>query len=157
MNTVSLDWRVPEVEQAAGWIEDALNAALQYEGVDFPCELEALVVSPDEIREMNKTYRDIDRTTDVLSFPLYTSKEEMQADRLEGEPAELGDMVLCMDKAKRQAEEYGHSLRREVSFLTVHSVLHLLGYDHETGEREETEMFRRQNEIMDKLKITRED
>ncbi len=156
MNEVFFDWRVPEVEQAAIWIRNAFDAALAYEGVDFPCELEALIVSADEIRGMNATYRGIDRVTDVLSFPLYTSKEEAAADQCGGEPVSLGDMVLCMERARGQAEEFGHSLCREVTFLTVHSVLHLLGYDHETGEREETEMFRRQNEIMDRLNITRE-
>jgi len=92
----------------------------------------------ESIRELNREYRDIDRATDVLSFPMDD----------EGDDVVLGDIVISLERAKEQAIEYGHSLEREISFLCVHSTLHLLGYDHETGEEDEKEMFMKQEEIL---------
>ena len=156
MKTVCFDWHIERQENLEPLIEAAIEQTFEYEGVDFSASVEALLVDSAEIREMNLAYRGIDRVTDVLSFPLYNNKEEAQADRLSQQPVLLGNMVLCLPRAEEQAAEYGHSLKREVAFLSVHSALHLLGYDHELGEREETDMFRRQREIMDKLGIARE-
>lgn len=105
------------------------------------------------IRQLNKEYRNKDAATDVLSFPMYTWEDD---DQPEADMAvELGDIVLSLEKADAQAKEYGHSFQRETAFLTVHSVLHLLGYDHERSEEEEKDMFRRQEEIMTKLGLKR--
>ncbi len=136
------------------WIENALEAALAFEGVEKDCEVEVILCSLDEIHELNLEQRGVDRPTDVLSFPMEESLEEAESDPATG-AIFLGSMALCVDKAKAQAEEYGHSLKREVSFLVVHSLLHLLGYDHELGEAEEKEMFARQEEILERMGILR--
>ena len=122
-------------------IKVAVEGTLEYEGVENNCEISVTFTDNENIRELNREYRDIDRETDVLSFPMED----------EGDDVVLGDVVISLEKAKEQAEEYGHSLEREISFLCVHSCLHLLGYDHETGEEDEKEMFRRQEEILNKI------
>ena len=108
------------------------------------CEISVTFVQPDEIQSLNHAYRGIDRVTDVLSFPQFADLTEEVPEV--GEIC-LGDVVICGRVARRQAEEYGHSLKREIAFLTAHSMLHLLGYDHMEPE-EEAEMFRRQKEIL---------
>lgn len=135
-------------------IISSVEAALRYE--KFPYDAEVSVTFKDNagIKELNRDYRGIDRPTDVLSFPMYDFKAgEIPCE--EG-PVELGDIVISLEKAKEQARDYGHSLKREVSFLTVHSVLHLLGYDHERSDEDEEDMFHRQEEIMNILDIPRE-
>lgn len=101
-------------------------------------EISLSFVSMDEIHELNRDYRGVDRPTDVLSFPMTDDFEQLQSmyDGLEEGPEELllGDVVICLEKALQQAEEYGHSAEREIVYLFVHSVLHLLGYDHMTDE-----------------------
>lgn len=135
-------------------IQKAVEAALHYEKFPRDAEVEVLFASLDEIHAINKEQRGIDRPTDVLSFPM-----EEDPFAAEPDPATdtvfLGSMVLCLDKAKSQAEEYGHSLEREIAFLTVHSILHLLGYDHELGEGEEREMFQKQEEVLKGMGLTR--
>ncbi|MBQ6823978.1 MAG: rRNA maturation RNase YbeY [Clostridia bacterium] len=135
-------------------IQKAAEAALAYEGFPQDVEIEVLFATLEEIREINMEQRGIDRPTDVLSFPMEEEPFEAEPDP-STDAVFLGSMVLCLDKAKAQAEEYGHSLEREIAFLTVHSVLHLLGYDHERGEEEERDMFRRQEEILQKMGLTR--
>lgn len=130
-------------------IKKAIAASLSYEGFLRPAEVSVTVVDNEAIREINREHRGIDRPTDVLSFPMFDE------DFGDGEDAILGDIVLSLEKAVEQAEAYGHSLRREIAFLTVHSVLHLLGYDHEEGKAEESEMFSRQEAILTILKLTR--
>ena len=122
------------------------------------------VVTPEEIWELNAEQRGVDRVTDVLSFPMLFFERPMDetafaapdVSALNPETGNLflGDIILCFDRAKEQAVEYGHSLEREVAFLIVHSLLHLVGYDHMTAE-EETEMFGRQEEILKEMKINR--
>ena len=97
--------------------------------------------------EINRQFRSIDRATDVLSFPMLTFAEGEEAEVNENDEIVLGDIIISLERAKEQAEEYGHSLKREIAFLTAHSMLHLLGYDHMEPE-EEAEMFRRQKEIL---------
>ena len=134
---------LPEYEEL---IKKAVEGTLAYEGIDRNCEISVTFTDNESIRELNREYRDIDRETDVLSFPM----EDM--DELDGDgDVVLGDVVISLEKAKEQAEEYGHSLEREISFLCVHSCLHLLGYDHETGEEDEKEMFGKQEEIQQKI------
>ena len=100
-------------------------------------------------------HRDIDRETDVLSFPLGDDENGYEVDP-DTDAIMLGDIVISLEKAKQQAEEYGHSYRREVAFLLTHSLFHLLGYDHVNSEEEEKEMFGKQDKVLDKLGITRE-
>ena len=108
-------------------LNQAASALFEAEGVDMErAEISLTLVSLEEIRELNRDYRDVDRETDVLSFPQYECVEEMPA---EGELC-LGDVVICLDKVKSQAEEFGHSFEREFVYLFAHSLLHLLGYDH---------------------------
>ena len=108
-----------------------------------------IFVDNKKIREINKTYRNIDRETDVISFALEDDKTfNTDAFRF------LGDIYISIDKAKEQAKEYGHSLKREIAFLSVHGFLHLLGYDHMTKEDEEV-MFSLQEEILDSYGIKR--
>ena len=106
------------------------------------------LVDNEFIHEMNRDYRGIDRPTDVISFA-FLDNEDREALYKSKEPVCLGDIYISVDKAKEQAKEYGHSLKRELSFLFVHGLLHLLGYDHMTEEDEKV-MFRLQEEILPK-------
>ena len=130
-------------------IKKAIATALEYESFSRSAEISVTVVDNEAIRKINAEHRGIDRPTDVLSFPMFDEDFD------DGEDAVLGDIVLSLEKAVEQAEAYGHSLKREVAFLTVHSVLHLLGFDHEEGEAEESEMFATQEEILAIMKLTR--
>ena len=133
---------------------DVVKESLRYEEFDPECEVSLSIVSNDEIQEINKQFREIDAPTDVLSFPLLTFEEGEQADVNENNEIMLGDIIISIDKAKAQAEEYGHGLRRELAFLTAHSMLHLMGYDH-MEEDEQKEMFKKQDDILNNLGITR--
>lgn len=135
-----------------GLVRRAVGKALKFEEVPFSAELSVTFTDNEEIKRLNSEYRNIDKETDVLSFPLYDAGE---ISFIDGKKAALGDIVISLEKAKTQAEEYGHSFEREVAFLTVHSVLHLLGYDHEVSEDAEIEMFARQEEILKKMKLDR--
>ena len=135
-------------------IRRAVLAALNYEGFQYDCEVSVTFTDNEGIRELNREYRDKDSATDVLSFPLYDFRAGDEPDP--GFPAELGDIVLSLERAAEQAEQFGHSFKREVAFLTVHSTLHLLGYDHELSEEDDADMRRRQKEIMEILKISRD-
>lgn len=130
-------------------IRRAVTETLRAEGFPYDAEVSVTLCDGEYIRALNKKYRGIDRETDVLSFPLYTPDE-----LTDGEcavVATLGDIVINLDRAKIQAEEIGHPYLREVMFLTVHSTLHLLGYDHERSEEDDEEQCRRQREIMEKI------
>ncbi len=130
-------------------VRRAIEATLDYEQFGNACEVSVTFTDNEGIHELNKKFRGVDRPTDVLSFPLFDyegESEEPPVDELFGM---LGDIVLSLEQAKRQADEYGHSFEREVAFLTVHSMLHLLGYDHETGEEDEAEMRQKQTAIME--------
>lgn len=111
------------------------------------CEVSISFMDADDIRTLNRDYRGKDEATDVLSFPV---SEALAM----GPSISLGDVVICMEIAKQQAKEYGHSLERELAFLVVHGLLHLLGYDHETPE-DEAEMCAAQNDILAKLSLQR--
>ena len=120
-------------------------------------EISLTFVSGDEIRELNRTYRHVDRCTDVLSFPMIEDFNELETaddDAACDEDILLGDVVICPEQARRQAEEYGHSEKRELVYLFVHSVCHLLGYDHMTDE-DKKEMRAREEEIMSILDLER--
>ena len=131
-------------------IKRSIKNALEYEGFEYGAELSVTVTDNEGIHQLNLAHRNIDRPTDVLSFPLY------EGDFDDGsEIKALGDIVISLERAREQAKEYGHSLKREVAFLTVHSVLHLLGYDHERSEQDEKEMFYKQEEILKRMGIQR--
>jgi probable rRNA maturation factor len=141
-----------EEKQALGWIEKVIQTAAEVEELP-PVEVAITIVDNQRIQELNREYRGKDQPTDVLSFPLWEPDEEWVIEEGE-EYVTLGDLIISIEKAKEQAQEYGHSLEREIGFLAVHGFLHLLGYDHETKEQEE-EMFGRQEEILQKLGLTR--
>lgn len=134
-------------------IESAVAAALESEHVDVDCCVEVIIADEEEIRRLNNENRGVDRVTDVLSFPMFERKSDICKD--ESGTAFLGSMVICRKRAQEQAKEYGHSVKREAAFLAVHSILHLLGYDHEKGEAEEQEMFSKQEAVLNSMGITR--
>ena len=147
-------------------LKKVIEFALKEEEVEIPCEVSLLFVDNEEIREINNETRNIDRETDVLSFPMldyddkkifkemYKGYEFSQSD-FDGEELVLGDIVLSLEKALEQSLEFNHSFEREASYLVVHSVLHLLGYDH-MGEEDKVIMRKREEEILNELNITRE-
>jgi len=134
-------------------IRQVVTRALQKERLEASTEVGVLLTTDEEVHRLNKEYRGVDRTTDVLSFSL-EDEDEMFHPPPEG-VRWLGEVVVSYPQAVRQAAEYGHSVEREVAFLTVHGVLHLLGYDHEQPEGEAT-MTRRQEEVLSSLGITRD-
>ena len=123
-------------------VRRSILATLEYEGKNGHSEVSVTFTDNEGIRAINREYRQIDAPTDVLSFPLF---EEAEGTRM------LGDIVLSLEKCRAQAEEFGHSFERECAFLTVHSTLHLLGYDHVNSEEEETDMRARQTAIVEKM------
>lgn len=134
-------------------IRKAVMGALKYENFTLPATVSVTFTDNEGIREFNREYREIDKATDVLSFPMYDFRNGDEPE--EGEPVCLGDIVLSLERAEEQAEEFGHSFRREAAFLTVHSVLHLLGYDHLLSEEDDIDMRRRQKEIMTSIGLPR--
>ena len=134
-------------------IRRSCNAVLDYEKFEGPAEISVTFVDNNMIRELNAQYRNKDMPTDVLSFPLgengiYDKNEDTGA-------AMLGDIVISMEKAMEQADLYGHALQREVAFLTVHSMLHLLGYDHEAGGLEAVRMREKEEAVLVQLGLPR--
>ena len=127
-------------------IERAALAALASEGRDG--DLTILVDTPERIQTLNREFRNVDAVTDVLTFPAWEGEISLSADGY------LGDIMICYERAKEQAASYGHSLKHELSFLAVHGVLHLLGYDHMT-EAEERVMREKQTAILDSIGVTR--
>lgn len=128
-----------------------IEQALKTLGIEDDVEVSCVLVDDERIHEINREYRHIDRSTDVISFAM----EDNDQFYVEGMPRTLGDIFISVNHAKKQAEEYGHSLRREMCFLFTHGILHLLGYDHMTDEQEK-EMFGLQDEILGALSIERE-
>ncbi|RTR35314.1 rRNA maturation RNase YbeY [Robertmurraya yapensis] len=141
-------------EEMLSTLEELLNFAARKEEVEAGSELSVTFVSNDRIQEINREYRDKDYATDVISFAL----EEMGEGEIEvsgGDmPRVLGDIIISIKKAEEQAAEYGHSFEREMGFLAVHGLLHLLGYDHE-NEEDEKIMFGRQKDILDEYGLQR--
>jgi probable rRNA maturation factor len=141
-------------EEALNWIQRALNKAAEME--ELPAvDLSLTIVDDEEIRQLNREFRNVDSPTDVLSFPLWEPDEDWVIAE-EEETVPLGDLVISLPRAKEQAKEYNHSIERELGFLAVHGFLHLLGYDHETAEQEK-EMFQKQEAILQAIGLTRGD
>lgn len=145
--------------------EKVVEGVLDYEEFPFESSVEITLVDDETIHEINLENRQIDRATDVLSFPMIEypsagdySRVEEDDDNFDPDTGEamLGDIVISLEKVKQQSEEYGHSKMREYAFLICHSMLHLLGYDHMV-EVEEKEMFQRQEAILEQLGITRDE
>ncbi|GAA0698538.1 rRNA maturation RNase YbeY [Paraclostridium ghonii] len=131
-------------------INDIIVETLHYEGYDDNYEVSLSFVDNEEIHELNREYRGVDRSTDVLSFPLLTDEFDIEI-----EEESLGDIVISLERALEQSEEYNHSFEREVCFLVCHSMFHLLGYDHDTEENTK-DMRKREEDVLNKLNITRE-
>lgn len=127
-------------------IELAARATMEHEGISAGVNI--TIVDEEEIRRINNDFRQIDRVTDVLSFPAWDGSDYDLSDNF------LGDIAICLVRAGEQAVEYGHTLRREIAFLTVHGMLHIIGYDHVDSEDEKV-MFALQDEILQKIDITR--
>lgn len=134
-------------------IKKACETTLDKEGFDSPAEVSVTFVDDDEIKELNSQFRNIDRSTDVLSFPL--SDNGVYDVNPENNHLLLGDVVLSLEHALLQANEYGHTFERETAYLTVHSMLHLLGYDHVNSEEEKNIMRNREEQVMNLLDLRR--
>ena len=142
----NVDEEIKELET----VEKVLYSAVEKEKLEN-VEFNLIIVDNKYIHELNKMYRNIDRETDVITFAL----EDEDSIVIPNNKRILGDIYISIDKAKSQAEEYGHSLLRELSFLAVHGFYHLLGYDHQTKEEEQI-MFKKQEEVLESYGITRE-
>ncbi len=127
-----------------------IETTLRLLQIEDDVELSCVIVDDERIHQINREYRHIDRATDVISFAL----EDNEQYYVEGMPRSLGDIFISYDHACQQAQEYGHSLKREMCFLMTHGLLHLLGYDH-MNEEEEKEMFSLQKKILNELEIMR--
>ena len=136
-------------------IRRCCHAVLSSEGFKENAEVSVSFVSNNEIRNLNKVYRNKDSVTDVLSFPLTDPDGTMETNAETGFVM-LGDVVISIETAVKQANIYGHSLDREIGFLTVHSMLHLLGYDHETSPLDERFMREKEEAVLEKLGISRD-
>ena len=145
---------------AAGQIKRAVQKTLDAEGIREPCLISVMLTDGEGIRTVNREFRGVDRETDVLSFPA----NEFEAGKFDVEKCEfdyssgkyyLGDIVISVPKCALQSREYGHSVYREVKYLAVHSMLHLLGYDHERSEEEEKEMFGKQEIVLSAMGLER--
>lgn len=140
-----LDCKMLEKMQEAG------DFLMGEEGIDTDrAEISLTLVEPEEIKSLNAEYRNVDSVTDVLSFPQFEDKEQMPS---EGELC-LGDVVICVERAQQQAEEYGHSFEREMVYLLVHSLLHLLGYDH-MDDDEKAIMREKEEHVMEHVYLRR--
>lgn len=140
-------------------IRRTIRTALAAEGLTAPCEVDVLLTDDDGIHEINREMRQVDRPTDVLSFPEFELAPGQLPDPEDADPGTglipLGDMVLSMERVAAQAREYGHSKRRELSYLVTHSVLHLLGYDHLDEGPMKAQMRAREEAIMALLGLER--
>ena len=135
-------------------IDSLLTFAKKKENINNDAELSVTFVDKDEIQNINKIYKDKDKVTDVISFALEEDEPDIEFNELDI-PRVLGDIIICTDVAKEQAENYGHSFERELVFLALHGFLHLLGYDH-MNEEDEKEMFGRQDDILNAYGLTRD-
>ena len=153
---ISVTAAVPGVnESQIAFIRKAIRTALAAQGVDFPCEVDVLVTNDEEIHALNREARQVDRATDVLSFPAFDLRPGELPGPEDADPGTgrvpLGDMMISMEHAAAQAKEYGHSNRRELGYLVVHSVLHLLGYDHVDEGPMKRQMREREEYILAEL------
>lgn len=155
----NLQNKIEITEEITEIIKSAVEKSLQSEGFELPSEVSILLVEDAEIQEINKVQRKIDKPTDVLSFPIVDMLDgkiisnEGDFD-IEEEALLLGDIVISLETAARQAEEYGHSFERELAFLVTHGIFHLLGYDH-PDQIQEKRMMDKQEEVLNQLGLKR--
>ena len=146
-------------ERNCALIRKVIRTALAAEGVEFPCEVDVLLTSDQSIHQINLDMRHVDRSTDVLSFPEFDLHPGQLPAAEDADPGTglvpLGDMVISMEHVAAQAKEYGHSNRRELAYLVVHSVLHLLGYDHLDEGEMKARMRAREEAILAELGLER--
>lgn len=162
-HSISVHSDVPHVNtpKLTAHIKRCITGALDAEGVRHPCEINVLITDNSGIHEINKNFRDVDRETDVLSFPMFElipgefPEDYEDMIDLETDLIPIGDMALSIERIREQAQEFGHTEEREVGYLTVHSVLHLLGYDHMDEGPMKRQMRAREDEIMSILNIPR--
>ena len=147
-------------EDRRAFIRKVIRTALAAEGVDFPCEVDVLITNDEAIHQVNLDMRGVDRSTDVLSFPEFDLTPGQLPEAEDADPGTglvpLGDMVISWEHVTAQAKEYGHSNRRELAYLVVHSVLHLLGYDHLDEGPQKKQMRAREEAILAELGIGRD-
>lgn len=139
-----------KMEVDYSFLPKVIDKCLSLEGVKSSI-FSIIFIDDEKMQELNNTYRGIDRTTDVLSFAFEDNEEVIGSNRI------LGSIFVSIPKMEEQAREYGHSKTRELSFLVVHGLLHLLGYDHTKGEKEEKEMFSRQELVLNEFEETRKE
>ena len=158
---ILIETEVDGAEPYADLLRRVIPAALEAEGVGFPCEVDVLFTDDAGIHAINLEQRGVDAPTDVLSFPMFDLKpgtppapEDVEADPGAG-LVPLGDMVISLERAQAQGEEFGHGTQREVAYLAVHSVLHLLGYDHLDEGPMKAQMRAREEAILEDLGIGR--
>ena len=165
MNThdIYIDWEFPGANPYKPLLTRVIAAALEAEGVRIPCGVDVLLTDDEGIREINREQREVDSVTDVLSFPMLNLTPGTPPDGTGEEEHDpetglcyLGDMVIDLNRAKAQAEEFGHSVQRELAYLAVHSVLHLLGYDHLDEGPQKAQMRAREEAILEALGVTRD-
>ena len=156
---IYIDWELSGPNPYRPLLTRVITAALAAEGVDVPCEVDVLLTNDSGIHEINREMRQVDRPTDVLSFPEFELTPGQLPGPEDADPGTglipLGDMVLSMERVSAQAKEYGHSKRRELSYLVTHSVLHLLGYDHLDEGPMKAQMRAREEAIMALLGLER--
>ena len=144
----AIDFKIEHAYGLKMLLRNAVEATLEHEGFDRSCEVSITICGKDHIKELNAQYRGKDSVTDVLSFPMFDMATESLPD---DDIIPLGDIVICADKAREQANELEHSFNREVAFLCIHSMLHLLGYDHELSEADERIMIEKQKKIISRF------
>lgn len=157
---VENEYNGPEItDEQLTELKKVCEKIMEIEECDFDAEISFTFTDNNGIHELNREYRNVDRPTDVLSFPMleFEGDDEIDAEfETENGLVMLGDIVISVERAKEQADEFNHSLRRELAFLTAHSMLHLLGYDHVDDEEGEAYMIKIQNEALNALGITRD-
>lgn len=160
---VTADVPQAATQRTCALIRKAIKTALLLEGVSLPCEVDVLLTADEGIHQINLEMRNVDRPTDVLSFPEFefvpgeppTEENAQDLTDIASGLLPLGDMVISMERVEAQAKEYGHTKRRELTYLVVHSVLHLLGYDHLDEGAMKAQMRAREDSIMKELEIGR--
>ena len=161
-HTIIFETEVECPPETEALLDRVISATLEAEGVALPCEISVLLTDDAGIHQINREMREVDRPTDVLSFPMFqlTPGAPPTLDDVEADPGTglvpLGDMVLSLERAEAQGAEYGHGAEREAAYLAVHSVLHLLGYDHLDEGPMKARMREREEAILAALGITRE-
>jgi probable rRNA maturation factor len=156
---VLFETEVPGGEERFDLLRRVIRAALDQQGVDVPCEVDVLLTDDEGIHAINLEQRQVDRPTDVLSFPMFDLAPGDKPQPGWADPATglvpLGDMVISLERCAAQAEEFGHPLERELAYLCVHSILHLLGYDHMDEGPMKRQMREQEEAILEKLGIGR--